>query len=276
MTKNAKKPFKDAAAAQEAVEQWAKAMAAEVKAGRMTVDEVIDVIHQAEKREIANRYRKLNREALRLPQEGLTEKFMEAAAAPRNYAEDRRFKNYMKRLAALGADIEARDARGYTPLLAASAGKNITAMMTLVDLGAKLNVIGHDGATPLTLMMHNVDCLAGYLVRKGADLNIPGADGETVLMISARKGYPNDVKYWLEMGADPRLTNRKGQTAYDLVAPDAFKYTEIREMIGNEIARREAERAEFISKLDDGLTLQAPVKMKRLQLKNLNRSKSGP
>lgn len=81
-----------------------------------------------------------------------------------------------------GADAEARDAKGYTPLILASYN-------------------GHEGATAV-LLAHGADTAAG-----------DGARGNTALMGVAFKGYANIARLLLDAGADVNQRNLAGQTA---------------------------------------------------------------
>lgn len=86
-----------------------------------------------------------------------------------------------------GADIEAWDSRGYTPLILASYN-------------------GHAAATEL-------------LIKQGAQVDAPdGVRGNTALMGVAFKGYAAFVDRLLLAGADPNAANRAGQTALMMAA----------------------------------------------------------
>jgi ankyrin repeat protein len=90
-------------------------------------------------------------------------------------------------LIANGAVLEATDALGYTPLLAASMGKASTdTIKALLDLGALPSARTLDGATPL----HNI----------------------------AARGYAPAVSLLIEHGADPMATDNQGRTPLHYIA----------------------------------------------------------
>jgi ankyrin repeat protein len=87
-----------------------------------------------------------------------------------------------------GADIEARNNRGYTPLYLAvidnfyniDAKKN--SIKVLLRNGANINIQAKDGKTPLCLLAsRGNNNLTGFLIRHGADVNIKDKYGFTVL-----------------------------------------------------------------------------------------------
>lgn len=87
----------------------------------------------------------------------------------------------LARLLASGADIDARDARGYSALMLAAYSGN--------------------------------DAAFEYLLAHGADPNSVDAAGNSVLMGAAFKGHTRMVKQLLDAGADARLRNHAGLDA---------------------------------------------------------------
>jgi len=97
-----------------------------------------------------------------------------------------------------GADLEAADAKGHTPLILAS-------------------YHGHRAATAL-------------LLDYGAGVDRPDATrGNTALMGVAFKGYVDTARLLLDAGADPNVTNRAGQTPLMMAA--LFGHGEIAELL---------------------------------------------
>ena len=94
--------------------------------------------------------------------------------------------NDVRELASLldsGADIDARDPRGYSPLMLAAYAGNSEAF--------------------------------GYLLERGADPNSADAAGNSVLMGAAFKGHLAMVQRLLAAGADPNSRNHAGLDARD-------------------------------------------------------------
>ena len=92
----------------------------------------------------------------------------------------------LERLLAQGADLEARDSRGYSALMLAA----------------------YSGCE---------DAFA-FLLSRGADPESPDAAGNTVLMGAAFKGHLGMVRALLERGADPRRKNAAGLDASGFAA----------------------------------------------------------
>lgn len=106
------------------------------------------------------------------------------------------------RLAAAGADLEARDAGGATALMVAvrSGSGNTLSMPTLLELGADPDVADRDGNTPLMV------AVAGGATRLIEMLKKAGAKEDGVasveLIAAAEKGDADAVRRWIAAGAD--------------------------------------------------------------------------
>lgn len=88
----------------------------------------------------------------------------------------------VKQNLASGIDINARDTRGSTPLLAAALTGQAEAAKLLIQRGAKLNLSNNDGSTPLLVaafFCHRE--LVMLLLEKGADVQQKNLKGETAL-----------------------------------------------------------------------------------------------
>lgn len=93
----------------------------------------------------------------------------------------------VRTLVANGANINAADANGYTPLyLASSAGLEDTVKLLLAK-GANVNIRTPDGWTPLMIVSESGNlAIATTLISKGADVNAENDDKWTALRIAAR------------------------------------------------------------------------------------------
>ncbi|MGB7599961.1 MAG: ankyrin repeat domain-containing protein [Candidatus Sulfotelmatobacter sp.] len=121
-----------------------------------------------------------------------------------------------------GADIEARDDEGETPLMRAAAFGQSETFKLLLERGAKINVRDRGGLTPLIAAacscaiatMNSTYDIMKILLEKGANVNARTRDGKTALIMAA--GSPDDsasVKLLLNWGADPMAKDNEGKTA---------------------------------------------------------------
>ena len=104
---------------------------------------------------------------------------------------------------------------GNTPLHFASGYSWDPAVFTvLLEAGADVEARNGHGQTPLHLVAQaNKPVVVAELVEAGADLNARDRDGNTPLHASGRAGYPPVAHLLLELGADPTLVNDEGQVA---------------------------------------------------------------
>lgn len=125
----------------------------------------------------------------------------------------------------LGADVNARDDSGDTPLHNAAFWSSADDIRTLLAAGADVDAVGNDGRTPL----HEAALCEGslgpecieLLLAAGADPNARDAEGNTPLHLAAewREWRPYAERALLEGGADPTIKNNAGQTPQDMVKP---------------------------------------------------------
>ena len=90
----------------------------------------------------------------------------------------------LQKALAAGADVNARDAKGWT------------ALMRMADKGSML--------------------LVEPLLKAGADQNLRLADGATALFIAVVRGHTEIATVLVEAGADPEIKGPKGKTALDV------------------------------------------------------------
>lgn len=117
-----------------------------------------------------------------------------------------------KWLIARGANIQAKNASGETPLhLAAGSSREMTQF--LLEKGAKITTNNY-GMTPLYYCFSTNDkdkALWDLLIAAGCDVNHNGERG-TVLHDAQSHWNPTGVAYLLSKGADPSLKDADGET----------------------------------------------------------------
>lgn len=128
----------------------------------------------------------------------------------------------LARLAQAGA-ANAADAAGTTPLmLAARLGRREIAAL-LIDRGADVNAADERGYTPLFHACHDPDedrghpALVELLLAAGADKEAKIGFGVRPLMYAAGNGEAGVVAALLRGGADPLARNEVGRTALMMV-----------------------------------------------------------
>ncbi len=116
-----------------------------------------------------------------------------------------------------GADIEARDNGGNTPLIRAASnwrGFATEIVVFLIENGAQIEARDNDGNTPLMMAAHGYSTLeiVQFLIDKGANIEARNNDGNTPLMLAARYSYINKIQLLIDSGAKIDVTNNDGST----------------------------------------------------------------
>jgi hypothetical protein len=103
-----------------------------------------------------------------------------------------------------GANVNARDEYGDTPLVSAVGFEPASTIRALLDKGAEVNARNKIGDTALmgTAISDRAD-IVKILLAHGADVNIKNAYGETALSYAKTEGYPAIVHLLKQAGAKP-------------------------------------------------------------------------
>ena len=113
-----------------------------------------------------------------------------------------------------GADVNASQVDGTTPLHWAVYHDDLEMTRLLIAAGARVSVRNRYGVPPLSLACQNGNAaLVELLLNAGGDPNAALAGGETLLMTAARTGKLGAVNALIARGADVNAKERKGQTA---------------------------------------------------------------
>ncbi len=111
-----------------------------------------------------------------------------------------------RELIATGADVNAPEADGTTPLLWAVYNSSPEFVSLLLDAGADANTPNKLGLSPLLQAARNGSAeLISALLDKGARVFDPEAVTEPPLLAAARSGSVDAVELLLEAGADPNV-----------------------------------------------------------------------
>lgn len=150
-------------------------------------------------------------------------------------------------LARAGADLNAGNQNGWTPLMVAASRGNLRAVDELLAAGADPNITSrtehYSGFTALmAAAYYGHPEVVETLVKAGAELD--AADnhyyGETALMLAVKRGCPRTVRILLAGGADVNAVNRNGVSA--LMYAASYGQVEMVEMLlaaGAEVALRD-------------------------------------
>ena len=125
-----------------------------------------------------------------------------------------------KTLIMAGADCNATDDMGETPLFTAIREGSVRCAQLLIRSGANLNVACEDGTTPLHLAVKK-DCveIVQELLRAGAVASPPPLwDGTMPLHIAALNGNKKMTKALINSGADPDVADAVGTTPLYIAA----------------------------------------------------------
>lgn len=125
-------------------------------------------------------------------------------------------------LLAHGADLEAKDKNGQTPLvIAICRSQRVETVRYLLDRGADLHVRDKYGRTPLVVAVqkHGSESIVALLLEKGADVEAKDyVHGRTALMVAAKESRPGALRLLLEKGASLEKRDDKGDTALVIAA----------------------------------------------------------
>jgi uncharacterized protein len=109
----------------------------------------------------------------------------------------------LEAIRARGADVNATQGDGTTPLHWAVYKVDPELVAELIDHGAKADVTNKYGSSPLAEAVKLGDLgLVTQLLDAGASVESPNGDGQTALMLAARVGALDIAKLLIERGAD--------------------------------------------------------------------------
>lgn len=132
-----------------------------------------------------------------------------------------------------GADVNAQDKNGYTPLLKAAEAGRISIVPALLNAGAKVDAKNFELDTALIrAALFGRREIVEMLLKASADLNIQDKLGNTALIYAVKAGRKEIVSVLLDAGADTFIMNNKNQTALDFALDKTPQvYSEIVDLI---------------------------------------------
>jgi ankyrin repeat protein len=129
----------------------------------------------------------------------------------------------VERLIARGADVNAGELDGTTPLMRAIHGGSPEIAKLLIDAGAVVSATNRYGVNPLYLAARGNDPVTTHeLLAAGADANTALPEGETALMTAAKAGAVDIVRELLAGGARLATAARLAERANDGVLPSGY------------------------------------------------------
>lgn len=119
----------------------------------------------------------------------------------------------VKVLLASGASLNSRDTLGNSALHAAVRWNTRNTAVTLIDAGIDINAHALNGKTPLhDAVRLGITDIETLLISRGANIEVRDAEGNTPFMEAVMAGYPGTVERLVDLGADPTTRNSRGDT----------------------------------------------------------------
>jgi ankyrin repeat protein len=120
----------------------------------------------------------------------------------------------VRRLIAAGANLEARDVAGRTPLHVAAFKSHEGIVRILASAGADINALEGDAYDAVTIaaVADDLDMLRLALGLRGNPKNITSPYDGTALIAAAHLGHVDVVRELIAAGADRSITDRQGVT----------------------------------------------------------------
>jgi hypothetical protein len=111
-------------------------------------------------------------------------------------------------------DVNAKDARGLTPLERAVAQGDVNSVHALIQAGANVNARSSTGRTPLSWSAQSGQVeIVRALARAGADVNVKDKRGWTPLILASQVGNTAVVQALVGAGADTAVESPAGWNA---------------------------------------------------------------
>ena len=111
-----------------------------------------------------------------------------------------------------GADVNAVDKNGRTPIRMAARYGNVAMVSVLIKAGADVNAADKNGRTPIRMATgYGYKVVVSMLIKAGADVNAADRYGSTPLHLAAEKGHKKVALLLVNAGADVNATDKFGR-----------------------------------------------------------------
>jgi uncharacterized protein len=116
-----------------------------------------------------------------------------------------------------GAEVNAKDFSGYTPLARAVGSNKKETVLLLIDKGADMNNRDKFGMTPLmrAVQAGHTD-MVKLLIDKGADKDLKDNNGTTAIMWAVKERAPESLKALVDAKGDINAVDKDGKSALAL------------------------------------------------------------
>ena len=114
-------------------------------------------------------------------------------------------------------DLNQRQGRGWTPLLAATAQNHLNIVKLLLEHGANPDVANLIGATPLMMASHHgYNQICAILLDYGANINLQDELGRTAFFVATVCGHIGIIKLLIDHHAKIGIPNNEGLKPIDI------------------------------------------------------------
>jgi hypothetical protein len=141
----------------------------------------------------------------------------------------------------VGADPNAFEGTGYTPLLWAATYGHAAVIAALLAAGARVDATGNVGITPLMeAALYGHIAAIDALLAAGADVHRVDNDGGTVLHFALVRGRLDATRVLLDAGARTGVRDRSGKRPIDVVRVLTLSLARCHRTCNSELQRRAA------------------------------------
>lgn len=138
---------------------------------------------------------------------------------------------FLARLLSAGADPDAQDNMGWTPLYRTAYREDPSLAAALLESGADVTLATARGETPLhAAAQQSRPATIVVLLEGGVDVNAPDGSGDTPLHVAATAGTPATVEALLAGGAHIHAKNTRGDTPLHAAAQLPRRYRALEEL----------------------------------------------